>query len=258
MSFLDGVRLIRSLLLVPGDAADRLASAAAAGADVLVLDLAATPPASAKPQARTFVAETLRTAGRSSPRCRLFVRINSLSSQLAELDLDAVMPGRPDGIVLPETVGGADLSRLGAMLAVREAEHGLLDGATRIIAMISSGRGILGLGSLAGATRRLVAVGWDAPALGADLRVLSGRDPTGEFTDPFRLARSLTLFGAGAAGVAAIDTPPDADRGLETLAAESRAARRDGFAGKVALAPDQVPVITAAFAGPIEGESSDC
>ena len=238
---------MRSLLLVPGDAADRLASAA--GADVLVFDLFGTVASSAKEQARDGAARYLQAAGRSTNHAKLFVRVNNLGSGLVDLDLDAVMPARPDGIMLPDAVGGADVARLGAMLAVREAEHGLEDGATRIVAVAAaSGRGILALGSIAGSSPRLSAIGWDAHALRADLGGRTIRDETGAFTDPYRTARSLILFASAAARVDAIDTPHADFAEPDSLATQSRAARRDGFVGKMALNAAQVPVINTAFA----------
>jgi citrate lyase subunit beta/citryl-CoA lyase len=61
------------------------------------------------------------------------------------------------------------------------------------------------------------------------------------------MARSLTLFGAAAAGVDAIDAVYVNFRNEAGLAAECAAARRDGFVAKMAIHPAQVPVINEAF-----------
>ena len=90
------------------------------------------------------------------------------------------MAAGPDGIMLLKTVGGIDVSTLGAKLAVREAEHGLDDGATAIIAIATeNARGVFVLGTLAGASHRLAGVAWG----GEDSPPMSARKPTAAPTD---------------------------------------------------------------------------
>src|SRR5829696_7467224 len=126
---------MRSLLFVPGDSARKLEKALGSGADVLLVDLEDSVALSAKEAARKATAEFLATAGKEPSRPRLFVRVNGLATGLTDADLDAVMAAGPDGIMLPKAVGGPDVSHLGAKLGVREAEFGLEDGITRIIAI---------------------------------------------------------------------------------------------------------------------------
>lgn len=225
---------MRSLLLVSGDSVPELDAGLAAGADALILDLTVGP------QAREIAAGWMAGLPRA-PRPLLLVRVHDLASGLTDADLDAVMPAGPHGIVLPGAVGATDVQRLGVKLGVREAEHGLSDGATRILAVAGSARGLLAIGTLPGASPRLVGIAWDASALAADLRVASARDETGHWTTPLVQARAMTLFAAAAAGVPAIDTAfPGSDE-------DCMAARRDGFASKIALDPRHVAAINAAF-----------
>ena len=79
------------------------------------------------------------------------------------------------------------------------------------------------------------------------------READGSYTAPYQLARSLTLFGAHAAGVPAIETVYPDFRDLDGLAAYAARGRRDGFTGMMAIHPAQVPVINAAFT-PSEAE----
>jgi citrate lyase subunit beta / citryl-CoA lyase len=65
---------------------------------------------------------------------------------------------------------------------------------------------------------------------------------------PLRSARDLTVLAATAAGVAAIDTAFADAHDVDGLRAEAAAARRDGFAGKMAIDPVQAPVINEIFA----------
>ncbi|MXQ09926.1 HpcH/HpaI aldolase/citrate lyase family protein [Microvirga makkahensis] len=239
---------MRSLLFVPADSRKKLEKALASGADALLIDLEDSVDLKAKEEARRVAADFIAEHRASPERPRLFVRVNGLTTGLIDADLDSVMKTAPDGIVLPKSVGGADVAHLGAKLAVREAEFGLDDGATRILAIATeNAAGVFALGTFSGASHRLMGLTWGGEDLSADLGAETNRDGSGAYTDPYRLARSLTLFGAAAAGVDAIDSVFTNFRDMEGLAAECRAARRDGFVAKMAIHPAQVPVINEAF-----------
>jgi citrate lyase subunit beta/citryl-CoA lyase len=241
-------RLMRSLLFVPGDSPKKLEKGLNSGADVLLIDLEDSVALDAKEEARRVTAAFLSEQIKGADRPRLFVRVNGLTTGLIDADLDGVMRSAPDGIVLPKTVGGADVAHLGAKLAVREAEFGLADGATRILAIATeNAAGVFALGTFAGASHRLMGLTWGGEDLSADLGAETNRGEDGAYTDPYRLARSLTLLGAAAAGVNAIDSVFTNFRDEAGLGAECRAARRDGFVAKMAIHPAQVPVINEAF-----------
>jgi citrate lyase subunit beta/citryl-CoA lyase len=238
---------MRSLLFVPADSPRKLDKALSSGADALILDLEDSVAASAKGGARRSALAFLKEANGVSGRPRLYVRINGFDTGLSEGDLDIVMTGAPDGIVLPKAGGGADVALLASRLAVREALHGLDDGGTRIVGIATeNAAAIFGAGTYAGSSPRLIGLAWGAEDLAADIGALATRDG-GDWTEPFRLARNLCLFGAAAAGVAAIDTVYTAFRDLDGLTRECTAAARDGFTAKLAVHPAQVPVINAAF-----------
>jgi len=240
---------MRSLLFVPGDSPKKQQKGLECGADALILDLEDSVALDAKPEARAITLDFLKSVRAQSKRPLLIVRINALSTGLSEADLDAVMPGAPDAIMLPKAEGGVDASHLAAKIAVREAEGNLPDGGTRIIPIATeTGRGIFGLSSYTGATHRLAGLTWGAEDLSADLGAETNRLTDGSYTDPYRLARSLTLFAASAAQVDAIDTVFTNFRDDEGFRAECVAARRDGFTGKMAIHPAQVPIANAVFA----------
>lgn len=239
---------MRSLLFVPGDSHKKLEKALTSGADVLLIDLEDSVAIDAKDEARRVTSEFVAENRSSGARPRLFVRVNGLTTGMIDADLDGVMKAMPDGIVLPKSVGGADVAHLGAKLAVREAEFGLEDGATRILAIATeNAAGVFALGTFGGASHRLMGLTWGGEDLSADLGAEANRDESGAYTDPYRLARSLTLLGAAAAGVDAVDSVFTNFRDMDGLAAECHAARRDGFVAKMAIHPAQVPVINEAF-----------
>ncbi len=240
---------MRSLLFVPGDSARKLEKGMASGADALIVDLEDSVALSGKGQARDVTAGFLREAAGQADRPRLLVRVNALDTGLTDADLDAVMTAGPDGVVLPKTVGGPDVTHLAAKLAVREAEYGLPDGGTRILAIATeNARGVFALGTLAGASHRLMGVTWGGEDLSADLGAETNRGPDGRYTEPYRLVRSLALLAAAAAEADAVDSVYTNFRDMEGLAAESREGRRDGFVAKMAIHPAQVPVINETFA----------
>ena len=234
---------LRSLLFVPGDRPDRMAKALGAGADALILDLEDAVAPAAKAGARKVVAEFLEAHGQA----RIWVRVNPLDSAEQECDLAAILHAHPDGIVLPKAEGGASV----AELARRLAERG--NATARILAIATeTPAAIFQLGSYGGA-KRLAGLTWGAEDLPAAIGATTSREQDGRYTPPYELARSLCLFGAAAARVAAIETVYPAFRDLEGLAAYAARARRDGFTGMMAIHPDQVPVINAAFT-PSEAE----
>ncbi|MGD1016151.1 MAG: CoA ester lyase [Roseiarcus sp.] len=239
---------MRSLLFVPGDDERKLVKALSSEADALIVDLEGPLALAAKPGVRGGAAAFLREARRRSPRPRLIVRVSPLGGEGIDADLAAVMPEAPDAIMLPQCLGGASVQQLGVRLAVHEAEQGLADGATRIIAMATeSARALFGFASYIGCSRRLEGLAWGGQGLSADLGAESDRLADGAVAAPYALARALMLIGAAAAGVGAIDAAFADFRDIEGLAAEARAARRDGFVAKLAIHPGQVAIINAVF-----------
>jgi citrate lyase subunit beta / citryl-CoA lyase len=239
---------MRSLLFVPADSAKKLDKGMASGADALVIDLEDSIAPDNKARARDSAAAFLKAAGAAAARPYLVVRVNSLQTGLTDADLDAVVPARPDAIMLPKAEGGAFVVHADAKLAVREAESDLPDGHIKIIALATETASALFLaGTYAGASPRLSALTWGAEDLSADLGAEANRDAHGDYLDPYRLARALCLAGAAAARVPPIDTVYVDFRNDNGLRRECEAARRDGFTAKMAIHPAQVPIINELF-----------
>ena len=199
---------MRSLLFVPGDSPKKLQKGLESGADALILDLEDSVALDAKPQAREITLAFLKAAhatGEAPAPDRARQRALDRADRCRSRRDHARRAGRDHAA----EIGGRHrcLGHLAAKIAVREAESDLPDGATRIIPIATeTGKGIFGLGSYAGATHRLAALTWGAEDLSADLGAETNRLEDGTYTDPYRLARSLTLFAASAAQVDAIDT----------------------------------------------------
>jgi citrate lyase subunit beta/citryl-CoA lyase len=243
---------MRSLLFVPADSERKLARGLESGADALILDLEDSVAASNRPVARRQAREFLGAHG--SERIRRYVRINPLASGLALDDLAATIAGRPDGILLPKCLP-EDLRTADHYLAAFEAASGVEVGATRIIAIATeTPAGVFALGGYAGVSPRLEAITWGAEDLSACIGG-SNRTIEGDYDGPYKLARSLCLLAASAAGVIAIDTIYTDFKDDDGLRAECLAARRSGFAAKMAIHPAQLATINQAFSvSPAERE----
>jgi citrate lyase subunit beta/citryl-CoA lyase len=239
---------MRSLLFIPADSEKKLAKGMATGADCLILDLEDSIAPEAKQKARELAHGFLASALREPSRPRLYVRVNGLKSGLTEADLAAVMLTPPDGILLPKSVNGASLQHLGALLAVKEAEQDLADGATKIMAIVTeTPAALFNLGSYGGASQRLEGLTWGAEDLAAALGAETNRGADGAYTFPYVLARSLTLFAAASAGVQPIDAVHGNFRDLARLRLECEEGKRDGFVGKMAIHPAQIEIINEIF-----------
>ena len=239
---------MRSLLFVPADGGKKLDKAMASGADAIIVDLEDSVAAEGKAAARKSAADFLADAVKLAKRPRLLVRVNGFATGLTDADLDAVVRARPDAIMLPKAEGGASVVHADAKLTAREAIAGLPDRHIKIVAIATETASALFLaGTYGGASPRLEGLTWGAEDLSADLGAEANRDADGNFLDPYRLARALCLAGATAARVQAIDTIAADFRNLELLRRETEEARRDGFTGKMAIHPAQVPVINEVF-----------
>src|SRR5271156_6589723 len=235
---------IRSFLFVPADSERKLARGLESGADALILDLEDSVAAGNRPTARRQAREFLVAHG--PERVRRYVRINPLASGLALDDLAATVTGRPDGILLPKCVPD-DVRTLDHYLSAFEAAAGDPIGAIRIVAIATeTPTAVFALGNYAGASPRLEAITWGAEDLSA---CIGGNNRTldGDYDGPYQLARSLCLLAASAAEVTAIDTIYPVSRDPGGGKPECPAARRSGFAAKMAIHPAQIPAINDAF-----------
>jgi citrate lyase subunit beta / citryl-CoA lyase len=235
---------IRSFLFVPADSERKLARGLESGADALILDLEDSVAAANRPTARKLARAFLEA--HDNNRLARYVRINPLASGLALDDLAATVGGRPDGVLLPKCVPD-DVRTLDHHLSAFEAAAGHPVGGTRIVAIATeTPQAVFALGHYAGSSPRLEAVTWGAEDLSA---CIGGNNRTldGAYDGPYLLARSLCLLAAAAAGVAALDTIYTDFRDPEGLKAECAAAKRSGFAGKMAIHPAQIAAINETF-----------
>jgi citrate lyase subunit beta / citryl-CoA lyase len=239
---------MRSFLFVPADGGSKLDKAMASGADAVIIDLEDSIAPERKDRARAAALDFLKRAGSAEQRPRLLVRINGLDTGMTDADLDAIVAGAPDAVVFPKAEGGTSVVHLDAKLTAREAIAGLPEGQIKVLAQaVESSAGLFAAGTFRGASARLVGLTWGPEDLSAELGAETNRDAQGELTEPYRLARSMCLYAAAAAKLSAIETVYVDFRNSEGLRRDSEAARRDGFTGRLAIHPSQVPVINEVF-----------
>lgn len=243
------MRPLRSLLFVPGDSEKKLAKIDDCGADAVILDLEDSVAVENKAAARAMVSAFLAGRPLGSRAVQLWVRINPLDSGLADSDLEAVIGSAPDGIIQPKIDGPDDVRDLSKRLDRLEAVSGIALSSIGIVPVATeTAIAPFRLGDFAGAKLdRLVGLTWGAEDLATALGASTNRDVSGEWGFTYKMVRSLTLLAAKAAGVQAIDTLFVDYRDEAGLLAASRAARAEGFTGRLAIHPAQVASINAGF-----------
>ena len=248
------MKIIRSFLFIPGDSEKKLAKADAAGADAIILDLEDSVAPAKKQDAREKTHRFLTDRPRSQRGYQIWVRINPLDSDLALSDLAAIVPAAPDGIMIPKPEGPAEVQQLSHYLDALEVQAGLEPRAIKIVPVASETPGsVFRLGDYAGAgLDRLEAITWGAEDLSAALGASTNLDASGDWASTYKMTRSLVLLAAHAAGVQAIDTLYVDFRNEDGLRASCRAARSEGFTGRLAIHPAQVPIINECFSPSVE------
>jgi len=239
---------MRSFLFVPADSPKKLDKAMTSSADALLIDLEDSVALDRKARARESAAAFVKSALTAKPRPFLCVRVNGLQTGLTDADLDAVAPAKPDAIMLPKAEGGASVIHAAAKLAVCEARNDLPHGHIKILPIATeTAASLFVAGTFANARDRLIGLTWGAEDLSAELGAHANRDAQGRFLDPYRLARALCLAAAATAQVPAIDTVYVDFRNEKGVRRECEEALRDGFVGKMAIHPAQVPIINTVF-----------
>jgi citrate lyase subunit beta/citryl-CoA lyase len=231
----------RSWLFVPADSERKIAKALDSDADAIIFDLEDSVAPAMKPVARDLLKNMLKRSG--GPQW--WVRVNPLGSEFIKDDLELIGIGDVHGIVLPKAESGADIVQL-AHRTGNIPVHAIVT---------ETAASLFGLLSYRDPKSPLVAMSWGAEDLSAALGASSKYDVSGELSFTYKLARTLCLAGAVAAGVQPVDGVFADFKDEAGLRAEAEAARRNGFTGKLAIHPAQVPVINAAFSPSAEDVS---
>ena len=230
----------RALLYVPGSDEHKIIKAAGLNADSICLDLEDGVALNRKAEARGIVARLLRELEFGTSE-RL-ARINAVGSGFESDDLAAVLPARPDGIVVPKVGDAGQIAWVAQQLRRFEQAEGLGSPSIRLLAMIESARGVINLPQIASADSRLDALIFGAEDFAADIgavRTLAGWEVF--------YARSAVVTAAAAYGLQAIDLLDTDYRDMERLREEARRGAEMGFAGKQIIHPNQIEPVQQSF-----------
>jgi citrate lyase subunit beta/citryl-CoA lyase len=223
----------RSWLFVPADSERKIMKALDSEADAIIFDL----EDSVVPDRKAAARDILKNLPERSNGPQWWIRVNPLGSEFLKDDLTLIASAYVHGIVLPKAESGADVTQLAHRT-----------GNIPIHAIVTeTAASLFGLLSYRTPNSPLAAMSWGAEDLSAALGASSKYDASGELSFTYRLARSLCLAGAVAAGVQPVDGVFADFKDEKGLRAEAEAARREGFTGKLAIHPEQVPIINAAF-----------
>jgi citrate lyase subunit beta/citryl-CoA lyase len=223
----------RSWLFVPADSERKIAKALDSEADAVIFDL----EDSVAPDRKKTAREILKGLAERSNGPEWWVRVNPLGSPFLKDDLKLIGSAYVHGIVLPKAESGADVTHLAHRT-----------GNIPIHAIVTeTAASLFGLLSYRDPKSPLAAMSWGAEDLSATLGASTKYDPSGELSFTYKLARSLCLAGAVAAGVQPVDGIFADFKDEDGLRNEAEAARREGFTGKLAIHPAQVPIINFAF-----------
>ena len=165
------------------------------------------------------------------------MRINPIASEHLKADLKMLASSDMFGIVLPKAEGGGDVTHI-AHRTGNVPIHAIVTETAASLYCLSSYRDV---------KAPLAAMSWGAEDLSAALGASSKYDANGELSFTYKMARSMTLVGAVAAGVQPVDGVFADYKDEAGLEREARAASREGFTGKLAIHPAQVAIINAAF-----------
>jgi citrate lyase beta subunit len=240
------MRARRALLYVPGNDLHKIEKATALEVDSVCLDLEDGVALNRKQEARETVAYALRTI--QFGRSERLARINARGSGLEEDDLAAVLPAKPDGLVLPKVAGAGQVRWFSEQIAAFERAQALAPGSIYLLALIESARGIISLAQIAGADERLQALIFGSEDFAADIGATRTRAGWEVF-----YARSAVVTAAAAFELQAIDLLDVDFKDLERLREEAQQGAQLGYAGKQIIHPSQVAPVQEAFT-PSDGE----
>lgn len=230
----------RAMMYVPGNDLHKIEKAAALNVDAVILDLEDGVAPGRKDEARQVIRHALE--GIDFGRTERFVRINALASGRGEADLQAVVPGKPDGILVPKVDDAATLVWVDQLLSTLEKEHGIEPGSIFLAATIESAIGFLNLREICQSNPRLQALVFGAEDFTADTGITRTREG-----QELLLARSLLVLHGAAFGMSLIDMVHTAFSDLQLLEAECQRGAELGFTGKQVIHPAQVETVQRVF-----------
>ncbi|MBR6825104.1 MAG: CoA ester lyase [Oscillospiraceae bacterium] len=223
----------RSMLFLPGNNPNMLINGNCLGSDAVIFDLEDAVAPDQKDAARILVRNTLKYMDFRG--CERIVRINSIGTPYWKEDLKALLPYRPDLILLPKTESAQDILTIDAYMTELGSDTG-------VMALIETALGVENAFQIASASKRIKALFLGAEDLTADLRCKRTKEGK-----EIEYARHRLVVAARAAGVDVYDTPFTDVNDDEGIVTDVSYAKALGFTGKASISPRHVEVINSVF-----------
>lgn len=236
------MKLRRSMLFVPGDAAGMLSTSFVFRPDTVMFDLEDAVSPREKDSARLLVYQALRHP--SYRDLETVVRVNELNTDYGMKDLEMAVRGGADIIRLPKTEQASDIELLDQHVTRIEKECGRPAGQTRVMAAIESASGVVNAVSITHASPRMIAIALAGFDYLVDMQTerSSGSEPE------LFYARAAVLHAARAAGIDAFDVAYGDVNDMDGFLREVQIAKTMGFNGKSLIHPRQVAPLHKAYA----------
>ncbi len=230
----------RSMLFLPGNAPKMMINGNYLGSDAVIFDLEDAVAPDQKDAARVLVRNILRDLDFSL--VETIVRINSIDTAYWQLDLDNILPCKPDIIMLPKSSCARDIEIVDDYITALEEKLGYEKNSVRLMPLIETAMGVENAFAIAAARDRVTALFLGAEDLTADLRCK--RTAGGLEID---YARHRMVMAARAAGVDVYDTPFTDVNDDEGIRADAALAKSLGFTGKASISPRHIDAINEVF-----------
>ena len=230
--------LIRSVLFTPATRLDRLPRALSSGADLVIVDLEDGVGEADKDNARAaFVDLVGRNFDGSADRIGL--RINSLGSAAGIRDMAALLDcaAWPGVLVVPKVNAAAEVTQVAGLVAGR---------GTRLLVTLESATGLAHAAKILAASPADTIVGYGSADHMAETGGTMG-------VESLSWGRGQIVNAAATRGLTVLDGVWLDYKDESGLEAEARLVKSVGFSGKIAIHPDQIPVINRVFS-PTESE----
>ena len=234
-----GEPLWRSMLFVPTNVPKFIASAPSRGADAYILDLEDSIPAAQKAEARTLVADA--AAALAADGSDVLVRINR-PWRLMVRDIEASVDANVCALMVPKAADPGHIRAIAQMLDELEAERGLANGHTRLVAMIETTEAYFQAEAIARAHPRVAAMNLGSE----DFALSAGMLPEEEGLFQPTLQVMLAARAAGVLPLGFVGTIAEY-RDTELFRARAEQAARLGFLGSACIHPLQVDILNQAF-----------
>lgn len=229
----------RALLYMPGDNWKMITKSITLGVDSICMDMEDGAAVNKKAEARATIVKALQELDFGTSE--KLTRINSVGSGWEKDDIEAVLPHRPDGIVIPKVESFEHIEWATRIIEAAELKHGWPINSIRILIGLETAKGFMNLKEIA-SHPRLDAIIFGGEDFAASISATRTKDAI-----ELLYAREAVVVACAANDLQAIDIVTIDYRDLDALRIESEFGAGLGFSGKQIIHPNQVSVVQTAF-----------